>query len=214
MQADDTEGVQVALQSILDETAARLLRSKSRDLASLQSPLSIISGVSWLPLANHIFTGLLSFPERLQRLTLRLRYACKTLQPPGDCALGRSSGQSALTSCLVRLHSCSSLSTHPASSHLHCTPQCLFASLCSCTYLGESADNRGSWRGSDCTGCHGFARPVLPLEFPVPPGHRVSVPLGPDHTCASIPRPLYWQAFGQCNFVTQVRRGCEFQLTQ
>ena len=57
VQAVDTEGVQAALQSVLNEAAARLLRSKSKDLAMLQSPLSMISGVSWLPLANHIFTG-------------------------------------------------------------------------------------------------------------------------------------------------------------
>ncbi len=57
VQAVDTEGVQAALQSVLNEAAARLLRSKSKDLAMLQSPLSMLSGVSWLPLANHIFTG-------------------------------------------------------------------------------------------------------------------------------------------------------------
>lgn len=58
-QVSDAEGVRAALQSVLDETAARLLRSKSKDLALLQSPLSMVSGVSWLPLANHVFTGVL-----------------------------------------------------------------------------------------------------------------------------------------------------------
>lgn len=57
VQTVDPEGVQAALQSVLNEVAARLLRSKSKDLAMLQSPLSMLSGVSWLPLANHIFTG-------------------------------------------------------------------------------------------------------------------------------------------------------------
>ena len=57
VQAVDAEGVHIALQSVLNEAAARLLRSKSKDLAMMQSPLSMLSGVSWLPLTNHIFTG-------------------------------------------------------------------------------------------------------------------------------------------------------------
>ena len=57
VQASDTEGVQAALQSVLNETAARLLRPKSKDLASLQSPLSMVSGIPWLPLNSNIFSG-------------------------------------------------------------------------------------------------------------------------------------------------------------
>ena len=57
-QASDTEGVQAALQSVLNETAARLLRPKSKDLLSLQSPLGMLAGIPWLPLDSHIFSGL------------------------------------------------------------------------------------------------------------------------------------------------------------
>ena len=64
VQASDIEGVQAALQSVLNETAARLLRPKSKDLASLQSPLSTISGIPWLPLNSNIFSGeQFSYPE-------------------------------------------------------------------------------------------------------------------------------------------------------
>ena len=50
-------GLQAALQSVLNETATRLLRPKSKDLLSLQSPLGMLTGIPWLPLDSHIFSG-------------------------------------------------------------------------------------------------------------------------------------------------------------
>ena len=61
LQANDTAQTKAQLQTVLDETAARLLRPKSTDHAKLISPLSISGGVPWLPLHNHIFTGMTDF---------------------------------------------------------------------------------------------------------------------------------------------------------
>lgn len=57
LQASNHRQTKASLQDVLVETAARLLRSKSADLLTLASPLSLVGGVPWLPLRNHVFTG-------------------------------------------------------------------------------------------------------------------------------------------------------------
>ena len=61
-QVQDSGQTKVALQSILNETAARLQRAKSADLMVMTSPLSTVQGVPWLPLRNNIFTGMKHIP--------------------------------------------------------------------------------------------------------------------------------------------------------
>ena len=59
LQESDWASAKAGLQSTIREAAARLLRSKSSDLAALQGPLSLLHGVPWMPLNGQAFTGIL-----------------------------------------------------------------------------------------------------------------------------------------------------------
>lgn len=165
---------------MVDETGHRLTSSsRSAEAAQLCNPLSMAEGVPYLPIGRQTFTG-----ETL-RLVQNLHDAARGIPAPVDlpaaCKICFSECKSARQTGTNMLAVPQSTTCHQKISWLVCRP----------ADAGErsAADAAVGRAGRDGGGCP--AGSVLPVEQPVPAGHRGAVPVRAPH--AHAPHPAFLQ---------------------